>query len=137
MATPSIPFNAGGQGCRPAGRIPPITLRLILETLIVNNWSFLWLALAGALVVRRRRLSPCAWRLLLLLLGQLGVCGVIFIFSAWQPYTLHIQASLDRLYVQLVPAVVLLLIEVVCGPLTSRRIATPTAESRGLSGLAA
>ena len=98
---------------------------------------FLWFALAGVLVVRRRRLSPCAWRLLLLLLGQLGVYGGIFIVSAWQPYTLHIQASLDRLYVQVVPAVVLLLIEAVCGPLTRRRIDAPTAETRGHSGLAA
>jgi hypothetical protein len=120
-----------------AGRIPPITLRLVLETLIVDNWGFLWLALAGALVLRRRRLSPCARRLLLLLVGQLGVYGGIFIFSAWQPYTLHIQASLDRLYVQVVPAVVVVLIEVVCGPRTGRRIDTRTATAPGLSGRAA
>ena len=88
-------------------------------------------------VVGRRCLSPYARRLLLLLLGQLGAYGCIFIFSAWQPYTLHIQASLDRLYVQVVPAVVLLLSEVVCGSLTGRRIDTPTAETRGLSEQAA
>ena len=103
-----------------AGRIPHILWRFALETCVVDNWGVLWVMLAGALIVGARRLSAAGWGLLLLLAGQLGVYAAVYVFSGWASYTLHIQASLDRLYVQAVPLAALALVEIAWGPRPAR-----------------
>ncbi len=97
------------------GRVPAIALRFALETLVVGNWSLLWVVLAAVLVMASRRLSVQARGLLLLLAAQLGIYGSVYLFSGWASYTLHIQASLDRLYAQAAPLAVLILVEAVRG----------------------
>ena len=56
--------------------------------------------------------------------GQLGIYGVAFVFSDWQPYTAHVQTSLDRLLVQTVPLALLLLVEALSGLTTARATTT-------------
>jgi hypothetical protein len=57
---------------------------------------------------RQRRLVDA------LLLGQVGVLYTLpFVFSAWQPYTLHVELSADRLLVQAAPLALLLFVETV------------------------
>jgi len=100
-----------------AGRAPHITLRFLLETCVIGNWSLLWVLLAAILVMAAlsRRLSAQACGLLLLLAAQFGVYASVYLFSGWASYTLHIQASIDRLYAQAVPLAVLALVEATQG----------------------
>jgi len=93
-----------------ADRLPHIVALFLLQMLDFANWGLLWLLLAVLLVVAMRRLPRYGRGLLLLLLGQLGIYMVSFVFSDWQPYTAHIQTSLDRLLLQAVPPALLLLV---------------------------
>ncbi len=93
-----------------ADRLPHIVALFLLQMLDVANWGLLWLLLAVLLFVAARRLPRYGRGLLLLLLGQLGIYMVSFVFSDWQPYTAHIQTSLDRLLLQAVPPALLLLV---------------------------
>jgi len=97
------------------GRVPSIAVRFLLETFVVSNWSLLCVVLAAVLVMGARRLSGPGRGLLLLLAAQLGVYASVYLFSGWASYTLHIQASLDRLYAQAAPLAVLVLVEAVRG----------------------
>src|SRR5919199_4175585 len=113
-----------------AGRLPHIATFFVLQMLAFKNWSLLWGALAGALLLAARRLTPSGRGLLLLLLGQLSIYVVAFVFSDWQPYTAHMQTSLDRLLVQTVPLALLLLVEATSAltaerATTTERVSTP------------
>ena len=94
-----------------AGRLPHIVTLFLLQMLDFANWGLLWLLLAVLLVVAARRLPPSGRGLLLLLLGQVGLYMLSFVFSDWQPYTAHVQTSLDRLLLQAVPPALLLLVD--------------------------
>jgi hypothetical protein len=119
-----------------AGRLPHIATFFVLQMLAFKNWSLLWVALAGALLLVARRLTPSGRGLLLLLLGQLGIYVAAFVFSDWQPYTAHVQTSLDRLLVQTVPLVLLLLVEAT-STLTAERATTMERVSTPARGRAA
>jgi hypothetical protein len=113
-----------------AGRLPHIATFVVLQMLAFQNWSLLWVALAGTLLLVARRLIPSGRGLLLLLLGQLSIYVVAFVFSDWQPYTAHVQTSLDRLLVQTVPLALLLLVEATSAltaerSTTTERVSTP------------
>jgi hypothetical protein len=113
-----------------AGRLPYIAMFVVLQMLAFQNWSLLWVALAGVLLLVARRLTPSGRGLLLLLLGQLGIYVVAFVFSDWQPYTAHVQTSMDRLLVQTVPLALLLLVEATSAlmaerAMTTERVSTP------------
>jgi hypothetical protein len=96
------------------GRLPTIVLFVGREMLDLPHWSLFWVALAGLPVATVRWLSPCGRGLLVLLLAQVGVLYTLpFVFSAWQPYTLHVQLSADRLLVQAAPLALLLVVETV------------------------
>jgi hypothetical protein len=96
------------------GRLPTIVLLVGRELLDVPHWSLFWAVLAGLPVVMVWWLSPCGRGLLALLLGQVGVLYTVpFVFSAWQPYTLHVQLSAERLLVQATPLALLLFVETV------------------------
>src|SRR5437764_740743 len=118
-----------------AGRLPQIVTFFVLQMLAFKNWSLLWVALAGTLLLAARRLPPSGRGLLLLLVGQLGIYMVAFVFSSWQPYMAHVQTSLDRLLVQTVPLALLLLVEAVATLTAGRAEATghATTRSRGLA----
>ena len=113
-----------------AGRLPHIATFFALQMLAFKSWSLLWVVLAGALLLVARRLTPSGRGLLLLLLGQLGMYVVAFVFSDWQPYTAHVQTSLDRLLMQTVPLALLLLVEATSAltaerATTTERVSTP------------
>lgn len=93
------------------GRIPHILLSNVLELLNVVHWSVLWVMLTGLLVLAIRRLTVCGRLLLLLLVGHLVVYNMAYVFSNWEPYTAHIDTSLARLVLQIVPLGLLLLLE--------------------------
>ena len=93
-----------------ADRLPHIVALFLLQMLDFANWGLLWLLLAVLLALGARRLSPAGRGLLLLLLGQLCIYILSFVFSDWQPYTAHVQTSLDRLLLQAVPPALLLLV---------------------------
>jgi hypothetical protein len=96
------------------GRLPTIVLLVGREMLDLPHWSLFWVALAGLSMVTVWWLSPCGRGLLVLLVGQVGVLYTLpFVFSAWQPYTLHVELSADRLLVQAAPLALLLFVETV------------------------
>lgn len=106
-----------------ADRLPHIALTFALQMLALNNWSLLWVLLACGLLLAGRRLPPHGRGLLALLAAQLGVYMIAFVFSDWQPYTAHVQTSLNRLLLQVVPLALLVLVECV------HAMATPRARS--------
>lgn len=112
-----------------AGRLPHIAAMFGLQMLDVGNWSALWVALAGALFVFGRRLSASGWLLLFVLCAQIGAYITSFVFSDWQPYTAHVQTSVDRLLIQAAPLAVLVLVEVV-ETRVPRRAARPAPPAR-------
>lgn len=112
-----------------AGRLPHIAALFGLQMLDVENWSALWVALAGALFVFGRRLSASGWLLLLVLCAQIGAYMTSFVFSDWQPYIAHVQTSVDRLLIQAAPLAVLVLVEAV-ETRASRRAMRPAPPDR-------
>ncbi len=97
-------------------RLPVIAGFVGLRLLDVSRWNLIWVGLAGAVVLRRRALrgGPLAYLLALLCL-QVAVDGALFVFSDWQPYTLHLRAALDRLLLHSLPLAVMLLVALVVG----------------------
>jgi hypothetical protein len=90
------------------GRIPTIARSIWEEVINWRTWSVIWaLPAAGLLNLyepKGRRLIA-AW--LLLILAPMALYGSIYIFSAWDPFTYHIGASLGRLLLHLTPVVLL------------------------------
>jgi hypothetical protein len=105
-----------------ADRLLHIVASFLLQMLDFANWSLFWPVLAAMLLLAARRLSAEGRLLALVLLGQLGIYALAFVFSDWQPYTAHVQTSLDRLLAQAMPLAFLLLVETVQG---SHRARTP------------
>lgn len=98
-------------------RLPVIAGFVGLRLLDVSRWNLIWVGLAGAVVLHRRALrrgGPLAYLLALLCL-QVAVDGALFVFSDWQPYTLHLRTALDRLLLHSLPLAVMLLVALVVG----------------------
>jgi hypothetical protein len=113
-------------------RITPDYLPLSLKTLVGNldrgptivralfgelsnwrSWSLLW-AMPLLLLMLLRRKQPQTYRwaataLLVMLIVPLGFFGLGYFFSAWTPFTSHIDASLPRILAQVAPAVFLVI----------------------------
>jgi hypothetical protein len=92
-------------------RLPSIGAEFVLQMLSAGNWSLLWGMLAATLLLTARRLSPHGYGLCAVLLGQLGVYAMAYVFSSWSLYLVHIWTSLDRLLLQAAPLAVLVLVE--------------------------
>lgn len=118
------------------GRAPHIVLSVALQMLDFANWSLLWPAVAALSILCLVRRSPGAFGLMLLLLLQIGVYGLAFAFSSWQPYTAHVQTSLDRLLVQATPLALLVVVEC-ASAMTAARATEVTARSSPGNRLAA
>jgi hypothetical protein len=103
------------------------------QMIAIHNWGLLWAALVGALAFRFRALSKAAYSLLILLLAQLLIYAQAYVFSSWRPYTLHIQSSLDRLFLQVTPLVLLVLVEVLCGDTKPLRQASQVADTASVA----
>jgi hypothetical protein len=67
--------------------------------------------LASVVLLANRRLSGSGRAMLALLIGQLSIYALAFVFSDWQPYTDHLRTSVDRLLVQAVPLALLVTLE--------------------------
>jgi hypothetical protein len=83
------------------------------ETLSVDHWSLFWITLGAIVVIALPRLSRHGRVLLTLLVAQLSVYLLGYVFSDWSSYTWHIHTSLDRLMTQAVPLGLLLIVEAV------------------------
>lgn len=96
-----------------AGRLPGISRFFAIHMFDPSLWGVAWLTPAGLVfaLALARRLSSEALCLFALIVLQLAAYMVTFVFSAWQPFTLHMTVTVDRLLLQLVPAVTLLLAE--------------------------
>jgi len=92
-------------------RIPHIAELAVAQLLTFSAWSLLWIVLLGSVLVAARRLPIQGWALLGVLLGQMVIYLLSYVFSSWQPYTLHIATSFDRLVAQTVPVAVLVLLQ--------------------------
>ncbi len=92
-------------------RLPTILSFFLLQMLAFANWSVLWLSLAALLVVSHRRLTADARIVAAIVMLHLLLYALVFVFSDWQPYIDHLRTSLDRLFVGVVPAAVLAVVE--------------------------
>jgi hypothetical protein len=90
-------------------RVPALLRRLGAEFLTIRHWSLLWplvaLALATLAAQRRRGALPLA----LAVLVPLALYLVPYVFTALQPYEMHVETSIDRLVLQVAPVAVLVL----------------------------
>lgn len=94
-----------------ADRLPHIVVWFSLQMLYIANWSLLWIVLASVVLLANRRLSGSGRAMLALLIGQLSIYALAFVFSDWQPYTDHLRTSVDRLLAQAVPLALLVTLE--------------------------
>lgn len=75
-----------------AHRVPAIVARAFVEMCRWRDWSLLWLLpLAGLLRLRQ------TWSWTVLCLAPVILYCGIYIFSAWVPFTGHMEASMSRL----------------------------------------
>lgn len=93
-------------------RLPQILLFLVGQLMTFDEFGLFWVGVAGVLLLFARRLSRYGYGLLFILLGQLSIYTVSYVFSGWNPYIDHITTSLYRLVMQAVPLALLLLAEV-------------------------
>jgi hypothetical protein len=97
-------------------RVPALLRRLGEEFLAIRRWTLLWplaaLALATLAAQRHRFTMPLALALVVPLAAYL----VPYVFSALQPYEMHVETSIDRLVLQVAPVAVLALVLCVASP---------------------
>jgi hypothetical protein len=90
-------------------RVPALLHRLGEELVTLRRWSLLWplaaIALALLAAQRRRLALPLA----LAVVVPLALYLVPYVFSALQPYEMHVETSIDRLVLQVAPLAVLAL----------------------------
>jgi hypothetical protein len=92
------------------GRLPEITRMTIAEMMKTEDWSLLWLgpALAVLALILRSGSRRATGMLLAATLVPVASYMLIYVFSAWVPYTLHVETSLSRLLTQVAPSLILL-----------------------------
>jgi hypothetical protein len=93
-------------------RGPAIVSALVTELANWRSWSLLWV-LPLLLLIRLRPRQPArlqAAALLVMLIVPLACFGLAYFFSAWTPFTSHIEASLPRILAQVAPATLLVIV---------------------------
>ncbi|MEM8930311.1 MAG: hypothetical protein AAGE94_04015, partial [Acidobacteriota bacterium] len=108
----------GWRGVEQLDRLPIILGRIAEEMTTLDRWSLLWPASAIALIawvvqaVRSRRTDAASWLPALALLGALAAWTAIYVAT---PHDViwHLDTSLHRLLVQLVPAAMLTILSLV------------------------
>lgn len=86
-------------------RLPVVTLAYLREALAFATWGALWPTLVALMLAGGRRHDP---RDVAVLAGIVGSGGVAFLFSAWPDLAAHLQVTVGRQLVQVVPAAVIL-----------------------------
>ena len=91
-------------------RLPPLLQRVGEELLRFRAWSLLWplatAALAFLVWQRQRTAIPLAFGIL----APLALYLVPYVFTTIQPWEMHVETSLDRLILQVVPLALLPLV---------------------------
>ena len=102
-----LPFTLATLGAN-LDRLGPTLLAMRTEMLSAEPWGVLWPALLVALLLLVLQPDPPPVTLLALAIALplLGYAAV-YLFSAWQPYTLHVTSSLPRLLSHVAPLAVL------------------------------
>ena len=85
-------------------RLGPIGHALLSEMTSVSRWGIFWL-LAGiaSLYMLRRWRDLRSWLLLAAVLSPIALYCLTYIFSAWPQYADHVESSLARLLMHVVP----------------------------------
>jgi hypothetical protein len=86
-------------------RIPVVGLAYLRETTAWEAWGALWPTLVALWLAGVRRHDP---RDVVVLAGVLTTGGIAFLFSAWPDLATHLQVTVGRQLVQVVPAAVIL-----------------------------
>lgn len=90
-------------------RVPALLRRMGEELILIPRWTLLWplavVALSMMALQRRRGVVPLAIAVFLPLAAYL----VPYVFTALQPYQMHVETSIDRLVLQVAPLAVLVL----------------------------
>jgi hypothetical protein len=113
-------------------RGPAIVRALFAELSNWRSWNLLWaMPLLLLMLLRRNQAQTARWAataLLVMLIVPLGFFCVGYFFSAWTPFTSHIEASLPRILAQVAPAVFLVIVFLGRNSL-SDSIMTPTSSA--------
>jgi hypothetical protein len=88
-------------------RVLPLLRRFGEELVRIHSWSLLWPLAAVAMVSLALRRNRSAIPLALALIVPLCLYLVPYVFTALQPWEMHVETSIDRLVLQLVPVAVL------------------------------
>jgi hypothetical protein len=88
-------------------RIPELIAWTARQMADGRTWGLLWAALALSVFLSDRCTMRQQHLLALLAVGPLVPDVMIFVFSAWTPYTLHVESALPRLMEQVAPLAVL------------------------------
>lgn len=104
-------------------RVPTIASYFLRQMANTDNWSGLWFLLGIGLLCLGPKLSVRSIILIAILLAELVVDMGAYVYSDWHPYIYHIQVSVDRLFAQIAPIGLLLLIDVMFGSDWDRSLA--------------
>jgi drug/metabolite transporter (DMT)-like permease len=111
-------------------RVAPLLARFGEELVRLRYWSLLWPLAGAALVALAWQRRPFAGPLALALVAPLGGALAAYMFTALEPYDFHVETSLDRLVLQLVPLAVLVVVLVLGQPFLASTKPRATAVER-------
>jgi hypothetical protein len=90
-------------------RVPSLLQTLAGQLLLTSAWGFVWVLAAAALILRPPLRSPARAFLIVVVAAHLLSLTLIYTLSTWDPYTNHVNSSIDRLVFQALPVVLLFL----------------------------
>jgi hypothetical protein len=90
-------------------RLPEIVAYTLGELMNLSHWGILWPALIVSLLLIRRPSLLLRATLVGLIVIPLALEQGIYVFSAWVPFMSHVESSMTRLVLQVVPLAVLVL----------------------------
>ncbi|MEY2481293.1 MAG: hypothetical protein QOI04_2220 [Verrucomicrobiota bacterium] len=104
-----VPVSTTALGAH-LDRIVPIFRELIQETCLTSHWSVLWMIVLLAFVAAAVRGQVQRGGMIFALIATpLAFYCSTYLFSAWPDYIGHIESSLPRLLIQLIPTAWLLI----------------------------
>jgi len=119
---PSSEFflSVSGNLTELAARIGPIARLLLLEVSNQADWSIFWLAAVLAMLFLAFRIRAMqSWILIAAVIAPIVLYCATYLFTTWSNYSAHVTSSLPRLLLQIVPASLLAIANVL--PLRSGR----------------
>ncbi|MBI4675645.1 MAG: hypothetical protein HY741_28710 [Chloroflexi bacterium] len=87
-------------------RLPIIAVSLFGQFIALGQWGLLWVLFFAISLARWRNLLAASNLYLWLgIVIPITAFSAAFVFSAWQPFTEHLELSMDRLVLQVTPLV--------------------------------